>query len=365
MSKLEKIAFRVDSSIKIGAGHLMRCLNIAKFLRLQGHDCIFISKKHNGNYNHLIEGNDFALIEIDAGDINQINHIDDLYMSWLGSSYSEDAEYTNEILANNSCQYLFVDHYGIDERWEECCRTQTLKIIAIDDLANRNHSVDYIIDHNAGRLNADYANINLNDAQLLIGPKYALLHSRYGELRNQAIGKRNSNEIKDILISFGSSNQTPIIKNILESFHNAKINSNFHLTLALGSSINNHEDIYLLAKKITTKIDLHINTNQMPDLILQADFCVGAGGVNALERCCLGLPSAILCLSENQVPGSIALEKMGCCNILNSYPSMDYSFTDIIDSINNKNDLIKMTNQCFNIVDGKGIERVYKKIFKS
>ena len=43
------VLFRVDASLQIGTGHVMRCLTLATALRDRGAGCRFVCRDHEGN----------------------------------------------------------------------------------------------------------------------------------------------------------------------------------------------------------------------------------------------------------------------------------------------------------------------------
>src|SRR3546814_14592075 len=56
--------FRVDASIVIGSGHVMRCLTLADELKTRGWQCRFICRDHAGNLNALIRQCGFDVDEL-------------------------------------------------------------------------------------------------------------------------------------------------------------------------------------------------------------------------------------------------------------------------------------------------------------
>ena len=70
-----KIYIRTDSSQLIGSGHMVRCLNLAKFLLLKEVDLFFISRNHFGNINYLIKKNRIKLYEFESLDAKDKNII--------------------------------------------------------------------------------------------------------------------------------------------------------------------------------------------------------------------------------------------------------------------------------------------------
>lgn len=132
------VFIRVDASLELGTGHVMRCLTLAGRLREHGASVHFICREHPGHLCDLIEANGYNVLKLPAPQEN----------SWLGAPLSVDANQTKEQLSNRSVDLLIVDHYAINAEWESRLRDLTKKILVIDDLANRSHDCDIILDQN-------------------------------------------------------------------------------------------------------------------------------------------------------------------------------------------------------------------------
>ena len=145
-----KIVFRTDSSVIMGSGHVMRCLTLAESLREKGASVIFISRNHDGNLNQIIAEKGFQVIELKQPntDINNSHKNKDIYKDWLGVSVEEDAEDTINTIGNKKPDWLIIDHYSLGIKWEKELRPYVNNIFVIDDLANREHDCDMLLDQN-------------------------------------------------------------------------------------------------------------------------------------------------------------------------------------------------------------------------
>ena len=174
--------FRTDASNEIGSGHVMRCLTLANALKARKYKCIFITKEHDGNLIEFIISKGFEVISLKT-----INHNDkkftqeskeNLYSEWLNDSNEQDAKKVIELIKPlGKFDFIFVDHYGIDKKWEVALKPYTRKIIVIDDLANREHDCNVLIDQTLYRNMNDYKALVNNDCEILSGSKYAILTS--------------------------------------------------------------------------------------------------------------------------------------------------------------------------------------------
>ncbi len=180
-----KIVFRVDASLQIGSGHIMRCLTLADELVRRGADIIFVCRERLGNLINLIEAKRYQVIRLPQAQVEYIATTDDLYHAeWLGVSWEQDASDTIAVLGDEKPEWLVIDHYAIDRRWEQKLRPHVGKIMVIDDLADRPHDCDLILDQNLYQeMDKRYVNNVPESCQKLFGPKFALLRPEFAAAR--------------------------------------------------------------------------------------------------------------------------------------------------------------------------------------
>ena len=232
-----KIVFRVDASVEMGSGHIMRCLTLADELKQQGVDTTFITREHVGHLAETILSKGHKVTLLSAPTQNYQMHEDDVaHAHWLGDHWKQDAEDTRQAIIDSRPDWLVVDHYGIDARWHSALREKVSKILVIDDLADRQLDCDMLIDQTYGREMDAYLNKTPEDCRLFLGSRYAILKPIFSELRFKAIGKRKSFEgIKRILVSMGgmdSENDTVIV---LEALAKIKWQHSIKIDVVLGS----------------------------------------------------------------------------------------------------------------------------------
>jgi UDP-2,4-diacetamido-2,4,6-trideoxy-beta-L-altropyranose hydrolase len=353
-----RAVFRVDAATTIGTGHVMRCLTLAKKLRAQAVDCIFITRLHPGNLSGLIREAGFSVVSLKPLPLPPQK--DDHY-SWLGAQ-EEDSAQTNAILKDlGQVDVLIVDHYGVDETWEKVLRPNVKRLITIDDLADRPHQADLLIDHNIGRQAEDYAELAPKNCKVLAGSNYALLRDEFASFRDISLErKQNQRAPSSILITLGGADADNFSATALEAvallvdcFPTLKA----HVVL---SSIAPH--INTVQAKVAAmghSAELHINTNRMGDLMAEADICIGAAGVTMLERFCLGLPTLVLANAKNQIPvldyiNSNALGRfVGWTNKVTSQQLSTHLEELIVDGTTYRKIVEKSAQMC----DGLGAER--------
>lgn len=287
-----RVVFRVDSSFQIGTGHLRRCLVLAEQLRKRDAEITFISHHFPGNLNHLIIENDFTLLVLPY-----LVTTADQHVAFIENNWELDAHHTKNLIRQYpNIDYLVVDHYALEERWEKVVNGNVQHVIVIDDLANRKHYCDTLVDQNLlQNIEKRYVNLVPAKAKLLLGPKYLLLRE---EFRQTALMKTPHPFIKNIFISFGGTDPTNETCKTLEAItdfsdYDLEINtiiSTKHPEIKRIQAYANHNPA----------ISIHTDTKQMAALMATADLAIGAGGTTTWERCYLQVPTFTIETALNQ-----------------------------------------------------------------
>lgn len=302
------IAFRCDASTQIGTGHVMRCLTLANALKEQGPVCTFISREHPGHLASKIKqaGHLLVLLPAPAGDISATA---DLYTQWLGASRQTDAEQTLKVLDGQTFDWLIVDHYGLDAQWENRIRVVAKHILVIDDLANRPHDCDLLLDQNLGRKAEDYAEWVSPTTQLFIGPQYALLRPEFAQWREYSLKRRQNPELNNILVTLGGVDKDNVTSQVLDALAQASLPAHCSVTVVMGDTSPWLQAVQDKAKQQPYVCDVLCGVNNMAELMANSDLAIGAAGSTSWERCCLGLPTIALVLAENQLTIMDGLDK--------------------------------------------------------
>lgn len=362
INTLLTIAFRVDASIDIGTGHVMRCLTLANSLRIKGHQCVFICANHSGHLGDLIENSKFEIHLINRSEQPDRDFADNsrlVHAEWLGTSWKDDAEQTTKVLSNIRPDWLVVDHYAIDAGWEKRVANNFVsKIMVIDDLADRQHICHLLLDQNLGRRQEDYKGLVPETCICLIGPRYALLRPEFAELRDQSLEFRSKPELRRILISLGGVDRNNITGEVLDALLLAQLRGNTELDIIMGSSAPHLEAIREQADRLPFFTSVSVNVTDMAERMCWADLAIGAAGGTAWERCCLGLPSILIVLAENQSSGTAALEAHGAAVVIKNSEKISSVLPKLIAKMRNPEKLRQITGAAAAITGGIGVEKV-------
>lgn len=211
-----------------------------------------------------------------------------------------------ELSIPDGCDLLVVDHYELDRAYESAARRFARKIAVIDDLADRDHDCDLLIDTTAGRKASDYATRVPDRIELLLGPNYAPLRPEFAVAR--ARRATHSRDHRRMIINFGGADPDDATSAVLAALATMTIPGDLHIDVVLGHGARHAAHVAAQFSSLPNQFQLHLDAPDMVSLITQADIAIGAGGVSALERCCLGVPSVLIVIADNQrlVSGSLA-----------------------------------------------------------
>jgi len=361
-----RVAIRVDASLHIGAGHVMRCLTLAIGLRLEDFDCFFICREFPGNLidfirqaGFLVQVLPFAIHDSEFCNSNLQPHL--FYENgWLEDSI--------EVLNGLSgvVDWLIVDHYYLDERWEKNVSPKCNNLMAIDDLANRSHFCTLLLDQNLGRMPRDYQNLIPAKAKLLIGPSYALIRPIFSEIRAEAILlRKRKSTISRLMVSMGGVDAENYTLKILQQLNSGSLPANCVVNVVMGAKAPWIEDVISFAKTMPWKVDVLVNISNMAELMAESDLAIGAAGSTSWERCCVGLPSFICVLADNQREVANELVAYGAAREI-VFKSMAVSNLDaLLEWSSDQHNLIEMSKKAQKICDGEGLARVIKTLIQS
>ena len=355
-----KICFRSDASVQIGTGHVMRCLTLANYLRACGHLCWFMFRSMPQSLQNLIAlaGHDLIILETKSiYDTKSGEKLDHAY--WLNVSQEEDA--AEAVLCLQTIQFdcIIVDHYALDEEWESRVVKYCRRIMVIDDLADRRHLCNILVDQNVGRKASDYNTLLPIDATRLIGPHYAILRPEFAAYRSESLGRREIDiTIKKILITMGGVDQNNYTGDILKVFKANDYSAELEIIVVMGSEAPWLNEVKKIGSQLNQSVKVLTGVDNMAKLMANCDLSIGAAGSTSWERCCLGLPSLVFILAENQISVANELAKSGACILIENMPHLKKTLDDILLNGDTSSCLPDLISSSSALVDGQGTSRV-------
>lgn len=354
---MTRVTFRVDASNRIGTGHVVRCLTLAETLREQGVTCTFVHRQHAGHMLEQIRARGFTVYPLPAPAAPAEPDEEDDYAAWLGVRQDTDARETGETLAGQGVDWVIVDHYGLDADWERRIRNSCEHIAVVDDLANRGHDCDLLVDQNyVASAQERYDGLVPDGAVRLCGARYATLRPEYAQARS-LIGPRRG-PLSRILVFYGGAdvhNETSRALRVLSrpEFQHLAVD------VVVGLNHPDREDVLELARTRPTT-DVHGPRDHLVDLMIDADLALGGGGTTTWERCALELPSIVTGVADNQMAFNRTLSEDGAVHFLGHWSriSDDDLAEALAEYVEDPGRLVEMGRTAWHITDGLGRLRI-------
>jgi UDP-2,4-diacetamido-2,4,6-trideoxy-beta-L-altropyranose hydrolase len=349
------VVIRVDSGAQMGSGHLMRCLSLAGELKSRGAQVRFVCRTLAGNLIARVELAGYRLDRLPAP--AAIEAANDAV-----STQHQDAAQTLAALGTDRVSWIVVDHYGLDALWQRSVRPATERLLVIDDLANRPHEADLLLDQNYLGANTTqrYSGLVAASCRCLLGPRYALLQPGYRQLRRRLRVRAGS--VGRILVFFGAHDPSDSMLAVLQALTRPEFAA-LTVDVVLGSDARQAARARALARH-ASNILFHEDLPSLAELMAAADLAIGAGGATTWERACLGLPSVVATVAENQVPIAEALAGAGCIVLAGPAGAMSAERWHglLRQLLNDELRLSEMSQKSYRLTDGFGAGRVARLI---
>ncbi|MEM7562075.1 MAG: UDP-2,4-diacetamido-2,4,6-trideoxy-beta-L-altropyranose hydrolase [Pseudomonadota bacterium] len=352
---------RADASESIGAGHVMRTLSLAEELVRHGADVEFVCRKATGHLAAVIEDRNIALswlspVRLDSTDSANISN-------WLSVPWQQDAMETAAVIEGRACDWLIVDNYGIEAKWHQALRPKVSRIMVIDDLADRKLDCDFLLDQTFQRSSEDYQVLVPDHCRMFLGSEFALLRNEFINSRKKALERRqNYREINRIFVSLGGGNTCRLNLQVLAALESCDGIDNMTVDLVVSSTANDIELLQDSAQSCKLKTNIIVDAKNMSELMFDADLAIGAAGSTAWERCCMGLPTLMLVLADNQRLIGEKLGRAGAVEII----SRQNIGRDLCTAINRLNSspgsYQSMWQSAARICEGDGVLRIAKEL---
>ena len=345
------VVFRVDSSVKIGIGHLMRCLTLAQALKENGVDVEFICRNHEGNLIGRIRSSGFNAHELEV--LEKIEVDNKLAHSrWLGATQQQDADSCIDILKAREVDWLIVDHYALDEQWHKKLKLYYKKLMVIDDLADRKLQCDILLDQTFSRQKDDYSALIPEGCKLLLGSQYALLRPEFSKWREYSLERRSKLKFKQLFINMGGVDVDNITGQVIDELKICDLPNDINIIIVMGGSAPHLESIKSKVNALPYRVEVKVDVDNMAEIMANSDMAIGAAGATTWERCCLGLATIQIVIAENQLFSAKILKQ--------------YNAVQLVTRINEIRQLLENTDEWLkdtgviasDICDGTGVYKV-------
>jgi UDP-2,4-diacetamido-2,4,6-trideoxy-beta-L-altropyranose hydrolase len=333
----------------------MRCCTLADGLRARGARALFVCRYLPDSLRAALETRGHDVARLDGDDANDHEPAGLEHSHWLGATQARDAEQSLRAATGYRPDWMIVDHYGIDVRWERMVRPHVARLMAIDDLADRQHDCEVLLDQNLVEdLDRRYEGRVPETCESLLGVRYALLGPAYADLR-QSVQPRVA--VRRILIFFGGSDHHNLTGRALDAVlslgrHDVRVDVVVSLN---GASAADVEKVAARSKTVTC----HRGLPTLAPLFASADLAIGSFGATSWERLCLGVPTLAVLMARNQREVAAALDCAGLAVCIGSTESVTVdSIAQRVSEVLSTADIATWSARCMEFCDGQGTQRV-------
>ncbi|MFG6519361.1 UDP-2,4-diacetamido-2,4,6-trideoxy-beta-L-altropyranose hydrolase [Sulfitobacter sp. 1A13496] len=326
--KAGRVVFRADAGLDIGTGHVMRCLTLANCLSGANAEVVFVTRAHRGHLIPAIIDRGHRVVPLPDNTIEGYgpHPAPPAHAGWLAADWRSDAEATYRVLEETGASWLVMDHYALDSYWQDAALPPGVQLLVLDDLADRPHVADILLDQNAGRLVDDYNGLVPPNCSRLIGPKHALLRPEFALLRPRALARRKALQRPErLLITLGGVDRDNATGAVLEALAEAPTAAGLRVCVVLGRNAPALAEVQAQAAVMPMPVEVAVNVANIAQRMMQSDLCVGAAGSTAWERCALGLPTLQVVLADNQAETAQSMAENGVSLSLPSPTSPDFA----------------------------------------
>lgn len=319
-----KVLIRADAASHIGIGHVTRCVSLALALEAEGCDVTFITKVFDTSTDTMLRKHGFKVVTISPEPGSTKAGQKTIYKDWLLETQQADWQRMRRVIGDGRFDWMVIDSYSIDQAWEVRAREVADRILVIDDLADRDHVCDILLDQNIGtEVQGVYAQKVNPGAILLLGTMYCLLRPEFGKASQTPVDDRcNRFDCAEsrVLLFFGGADQMNLTEKALSSLMPIQSESNFKLVVLVGASNKNRENLVRLCDE--QEIELHFDVENMAAFLNRIDRAIVACGFICYELAAMKIPSVLVPVSDIQSKVANALAKSGVARVL-SQQSLD------------------------------------------
>ncbi len=356
-----KIAIRADASNQIGTGHVVRCLALADALNQPQKNVLFLCKAHSNHLANLIKDRGYPVSLLNTSDLNDSAYA---HSYWLGGTEDDDAQQSLEAITDHfggPVDTIILDHYGLAKPWETILREVCNSLVVVDDLSDRKHDCDLLVDQTFAKKERSYDGLLNPKSKRLVGEQFSFLRSEFtqysiGQIQNH---RKNVNLTSPkVIIMMGGMDPddfTSQVAGILDKHPNLET-----VSIILSSQAK-HLDAVKTWVDSNKKFKLFVSPNNIAQLLFEHDLAIGAFGGSTWERCRMGLPSLSLVIAENQRDIGRTLKQKNICELID-LPINQKQFDSALKNSLSSNIYFDRVNASLNVSDGLGLERVSKEI---
>jgi UDP-2,4-diacetamido-2,4,6-trideoxy-beta-L-altropyranose hydrolase len=330
--------FRCDGSTTIGWGHVLRCLVLAEELRERGWSVAFLCRDLPGTPFDRIRGAGFSLEETLPPDLDE----------------DEDARRVVAVCHARGATWVVVDRYATDHHALHAWAEEGLRLLAIDDICEHPFPVDVLLNQNTHAHELPYQ--TREDTIRLLGPRFALVRRVYRDARPKT--PRAICEARRVMVFMGGGDPGDATGKVVEALN--AVPGALDIDIVVGAAYPHYEQLLRSTRGGPHRARVLRDLPDLAEPMSHADVAVSAGGSVSWELACMGVPMLLLPVADNQLGSARSLHDMGAAALLGraSERAVDELARDLGAWLSRVEDLSRMSEKLFALVDGEGARRV-------
>ncbi|WP_081859161.1 UDP-2,4-diacetamido-2,4,6-trideoxy-beta-L-altropyranose hydrolase [Desulfohalovibrio reitneri] len=338
MTATPLLCIRADAGPDIGAGHVMRCLALAQAWQARGGEAVFVGRIASDRLAARIEYEGFA------------------HMPHAPGSEAEDIRATLEMLdgAASGAAWLALDGYGFGPSWQDALRETPHRLLVLDDTASLEaYAADVVLNQNIFARQGDYP---APPATLVLaGLRFALLREEFTALPCRPAEPEAATEI---LVTMGAGDPDNVTATVLEGL--ARAGSSLRVTVVAGPANPHRAELERMLAQGPLRGEVITADADMADRMRRAHLCVSAAGSTCWELACVGAPSLLITVADNQRGIAAGLAEAGAALDLGGHADLtpERVAEALSPLLGDAAARTAMSSSARHLVDGKGAERV-------
>lgn len=330
---------RTDASPVIGAGHVLRCLALARPLASRFRVVFVIARTLPGLEARIVAaGHSTRVLEVEK------------------AGGPEDLVATLAIAQDVSATLAVVDGTQFDEVYQGQLRSLCGYLVQIDDEAVAVGVADAVVNHGLHAAETLYDGRTRPDAIRLLGPRYALIREEFRKARRSEARRTH------LLIVMGGADPAGLTLRVTELLLNEK---NLPPIVAVsGSAAPEVQALRARGECSKGRLRVHIDEPRMAEIMAGSMVAIAAAGGTTWELCCLGIPALLVATAPNQIPVAEAAARAGVAVNLGWHADLkgDRLLAELRALLEDPDRQARMASIGKALVDGKGADRVVQAV---
>ena len=298
---MKRFGIRADASLKLGMGHIMRCVSIGCALRERGFEVVFFIE--NEYPAEILRKQGFAMAVLPEGGYGE------------AELYGKDDPESGflEILKKSGCCGLLVDSYFAEDPYLETLK-RVLPVIYIDGLYRSKADIAGVLNYNAAASEEEFRErFRGTRTELMIGLDYVPLRPEFrqyaaqlreGEAEKASALRKAGGEAENrpvrVLLTTGAADTLGVVEPLTKMWcADASLPScEFHVVL--GSLYRSSEEFRAFREKLPRFV-FHENVSDMLALMKETDLAVCAAGTTVYELLAARVPTISFAIADIQL----------------------------------------------------------------